>query len=165
MLLFIVGFAIVAGLVPPPAPSDGAQKVARFYAEHADRIRAGLVLTMIAGALTAPFVAAITVQMRRIEGEFSPFAYTQLGTGMLGVLFFVLPVMIMQAAVFRTDRNPESILAIHDIAWIMTPSSGATMPEDMTAITKLGAPLALGFAIFGPQNTKLYGWPTWLSRS
>src|SRR5438093_12332468 len=119
MLLFIVGFAIIAGLVPPPAPSDGAQKVARFYAEHADRIRAGLVLTMIAGALTAPFVAAITVQMRRIEGEFSPFAYTQLGTGMLGVLFFVLPVMIIQAAVFRTDRNPESILAIHDIAWIM----------------------------------------------
>lgn len=119
MLLFIIGFVIIGGLVPPPAPSDGAQKIARFYAEDADRIRIGLVLTMIAGALTAPFVAALTVQMRRIEGEFSPLAYAQLGTGMLGVLLFALPAMILQAAVFRPDRNPETILAIHDIGWIM----------------------------------------------
>ncbi|MCW3014528.1 MAG: hypothetical protein JWO02_1620 [Solirubrobacterales bacterium] len=119
MGLFIVGFVVVAGLVPPPSPADGATKIAAFYADHATRIRIGLVLTMIAGAATAPFVAGITVQMRRIEGEHSPLAYAQLGTGMLGILLFALPVMIMQAAAFRPDRDPNTILAIHDIGWIM----------------------------------------------
>jgi hypothetical protein len=119
MLLFIIGFVVVGGLVPPPDPSDGAAEIARFYAANRTGIRAGLALTMVAGAVTAPFVAVITIQLRRIEGDVSPFAFTQLGTGMLGVLLFSLPVMIMQAALFRPERDPQIILAIHDIGWIM----------------------------------------------
>lgn len=119
MAIFVVGFVIIGGLVPPPSPADGAAEVSRFYNENTNGIRLGLALTMIAGAVTAPFVGAITVQMRRIEGPQSPLAFTQLGLGMLGVLLFALPVMILEAAAFRPDRDPDALLAIHDVGWIM----------------------------------------------
>jgi hypothetical protein len=119
MAIFVIGFVIVGGLLPPPSPSLSAAEVSRFYNENTNGIRLGLALTMIAGAVTAPFVAALTVQMRRIEGSESPLAFTQLGVGMLGVLLFALPVMILEAAVFRPSRDPEIMLAIHDIGWIM----------------------------------------------
>lgn len=119
MLLFTLGFVVIGGLVPPPSPNLDADGVARFYQDNTNGIRLGLAMTMVAGALTAPFVAVITVQMRRIEGPGSPLALTQLGTGMLGVLLFALPVMVLQAAAFRPDRDPEVMLAIHDIGWIM----------------------------------------------
>lgn len=119
MLIFVLGFVIIARLLPPPSPSMGAEQVKAFYAENTNGIRLGLALTMIAGAVTAPFVGALTVQMRRIEGQESPLAFAQLGLGMLGVLLISLPVMIIQAAAFRPDRSAEAILAIHDIGWIM----------------------------------------------
>jgi hypothetical protein len=119
MVVFTIGFVVIGGLVPPPSPNLDAQGVARFYQHNTTGIRIGLAMTMVAGALTGPFVAAVTVQMRRIEGPSSPLAFTQLGMGMLGVLLFALPVMVLQAAAFRPDRNPEVILAIHDIGWIM----------------------------------------------
>jgi hypothetical protein len=151
MILFIIGFVLVGGLVPPPAPSDNATKIARFYADNRTGIRAGLALTMVAGALTAPFVAVITLQMRRIEGEFSPFALTQFGTGMLGVLLFSLPVMIMQAAVFRPDRDPQIILAIHDIGWIMLIGTYCCVFVQC---------LAVGACIFSDAAERIY--PRWL---
>ena len=57
-----------------------------MYVDDTDAIRIGLVITMIAGALTGPFAAAICTQMKRIEGTYSPLSYTELGMGMLGVL-------------------------------------------------------------------------------
>lgn len=119
MVIFVIGFVGFGGLLPPPSPSWSADRLARFYDENRNGIRFGLALTMVAGAVTAPFVGALTVQMRRIEGEFSPLAYTQLGTGMLGVLLFAVPAMILEAAVFRADRDPQLVLALSDVGWIM----------------------------------------------
>jgi hypothetical protein len=119
MVVFVIGFVIVGGLLPPPSPSLTGEQLVRFYAHNTNGIRLGLALTMLAGALTAPFVGAITVQMRRIEGEWSPLAYTQLGTGMLGVLLFAIPMMILEAAVFRPNRDPQILQAISDVGWIM----------------------------------------------
>jgi len=72
--------------MPPPRPSASAQTIQDFYQANTNGIRAGLVLTMIGGTLTAPWVAAISTQLKRIEGRYSPLSYTQLGLGMLGVL-------------------------------------------------------------------------------
>lgn len=119
MGLFVLGFAIIGGLIPPPSPSMTASQVVAFYNENVNGKRLGLAITMVAAAVTTPFVAALTVQMRRIEGPESPLAFTQLGVGMLGFVVFALPVMIMEAAAFRPNRDPDSLLAIHDIGWIM----------------------------------------------
>lgn len=119
ILFWLVGFVAIGGLIPPPSPSDSAQEIQAFYRDNTDGIRVGLVMTMIGGTLTAPWVAAITTQMKRIEGQFSPMAYTQLGLGMLGVLLFIFPVMFMQVAAFRPeDRSASDLLLINDLAWI-----------------------------------------------
>ena len=118
LLIFMVGFWFVAGLVPPPSPADSAREVQDLYRDNTDQIRIGLVLSMIGGGLTAPFVAAISTQMKRVEGTYSPLTYAQLGTGMLGVLLFLFPLAVMQVAAFRPDRDPEMIQLAQDIAWI-----------------------------------------------
>jgi hypothetical protein len=118
MLLFLVGFWFVAGLVPPPSPHDSARKIAHLYQTHTNQLRLGLLITMVASALCLPFVALITVQLKRIEGRFSVLSYTQLISGATTCLLLTFPLMIMTAAAFRPGRDPQLILLINDLAWI-----------------------------------------------
>lgn len=118
ILFWLVGFWLVGGLIPPPSPNAGAQEIQSFYQHNTDGIRAGLLLTMVGASLTAPWVASISTQLKRVEGRNSPLTYLQLGTGMLGILLFIFPVMSMQAAAFRPDRDPQLILLLNDLGWI-----------------------------------------------
>jgi len=114
---FFVGM-LLAGLLPPPSPSDSAQEVARFYSDDTNLVRFGLFVMMCAAGLTAPFVAGISVQLKRIEGDVSPMAYLQLIGGTAGVLAILVPVFAFSAAAFRPDRNPEITQALNDLAWL-----------------------------------------------
>jgi drug/metabolite transporter (DMT)-like permease len=116
--LFMVGFWFVAGLVPPPSPNDSAEEILNLYRDDTDAIRVGLVLCIIAAALIGPFVVVISEQMKRVEGDSHPLADLQRGMGMIGIWVILLPVMLMQAAAFRPDRNPEITLALNDAAWL-----------------------------------------------
>jgi hypothetical protein len=58
------------------------------------------------------------VQLKRIEGTFSPMAYTQLSLGTVFILVFIIPVMIWFTAAFRPDGNPEIIQRLDDLGWI-----------------------------------------------
>ena len=119
MVLFFIGFWGIAGLVPPPSPDDSALEIRNLYTDNTDAIRIGLVITMVAGALTGPFAAAICAQMKRIEGDYSPLSYTELGMGMLGVLLFIFPTLVMQVCAFRPDTiDPNLLLSLNDLAWI-----------------------------------------------
>ncbi len=75
--LFFVGFWLLAGFIPPPAPGMSAEAVARMFAEHRGRIRAGLWVATAAAPFLAFFVAALTHQIRRIAGSDSPLATAQ----------------------------------------------------------------------------------------
>ncbi|HEY1966327.1 MAG TPA: hypothetical protein VGH89_00155 [Pseudonocardia sp.] len=117
-VLFAIGFWPIAGLVPPPSPDQTPAQFAALFAAHDTRIRIGLQLCMIASALFFPFVAQLSVQLRRIEGEYSPLAYAQLAAGTGSTLVFIFPVMNLQSAAYRADRAPELIQAINDMSWI-----------------------------------------------
>ncbi|HEX6388305.1 MAG TPA: hypothetical protein VFZ89_02630, partial [Solirubrobacteraceae bacterium] len=67
-VLFGIGFVGLAHLWPPSSPHQSAESLARFFEEHRTSIRAGLMLTAVGAAFLAPFLAIITVQMKRIEG-------------------------------------------------------------------------------------------------
>ena len=149
--VFMVGFWLVAGFVPPPSPEDSAQEIARMYNDNTDAIRLGLLMSMIGGALTGPFVAAITIQMRRIEGRHSPLAFTQFGMGVLGVLLFIIPLFIMEAAAFRPARDPDLILLVNDVAWL--PFVGAFMPAFVQCC-------AIGICAFRDKAEAVF--PRWL---
>ncbi|HWF53112.1 MAG TPA: hypothetical protein VG223_00730 [Solirubrobacteraceae bacterium] len=151
IVLFFIGYWFMAGLVPPPSPNATAHAIQRFWNHDVTLTRSGLVVTMFAGTLTAPWVAVIAVQMKRIEGEHSPYTWTQLGLGMLGVLLFILPAIVMQAILFRPQRDPNLLLLLDDMAWL--PFIGLFMPASVQSI-------ALGLAIFQDKEQKVF--PRWL---
>jgi hypothetical protein len=116
-VLFGIGFVGLAGYLSPPPPGDVGQ-VAAVYGANTNGIRAGLLLTCLAGGLFGPWVAAISTVLKRIEGPDSPMTYTQLGLGMLTLVVFTVVPMVLQTAAFRPDRDLDVLLALHDLGWL-----------------------------------------------
>jgi hypothetical protein len=136
VVLFGIGF-LVAGFLPPPAPSATAAEIADRFSRDADRIRAGVQLAWAAGMLFVPFVAVISHLMRRAEGEFSPLATVQFGAGLGASLLFVLPLLQLQAAAFRPGRPAEVVQAIQDMAWMPFVGSWAVPATQSVAVAVL----------------------------
>lgn len=118
ILVFLIGFLLMAGLVPPPSPAATAEEIARLYQENQLRIRLGLFVCLLGSALVYPWTAAISVRLKRIEGESSPLTYAQFLAGMTTGLLFALPFMVMAAAAFRAERSAEGVLLLNDLAWL-----------------------------------------------
>lgn len=120
MIVFSIGFWLVAGLIPVPDPDDPAEKIAQMYAEDETRIRIGLIISMFGAGFAFPFAVALFLQIRRIEGPNAPMAYVQLTTGIMNTLLFVIPMFCMAAATYRADsRDPEITEGLHDLGWLM----------------------------------------------
>jgi hypothetical protein len=117
-VLFLVAF-LIAGFIPPPSPSLGADQIAAIFRERTQSIRLGGILMSLGAVLIFPWVSAISVQMKRIEGPSSPFTYTQLISGGVGVLLFITPIIVLQTAAYRPElRSPETTLVLNDLAWL-----------------------------------------------
>jgi hypothetical protein len=116
--VFLVGFAIVAGFIPPPAPSMDAEQVARMFVEHRDRIRIGIWIATAAAPLLAFFVAALSHQLRRIAGPHSPLVTAQTIAGSCLILEFLFPQLVWQTAAYRAERSPETVQLLNDVAWL-----------------------------------------------
>jgi hypothetical protein len=118
--VFFVGFWPVAGFMPPPSPRLPAGEVAQIYTAHPDRIRIGLLMGMFAIGLMVPWGAALAVQLKRIEGRYSPLAYTELASSVLVPVVFWLPMMCWLIAAYRPfDRTPEEMRLLNDAGWLM----------------------------------------------
>ena len=151
-ITWMIGFFLLAGFIPPPSPGQGAAEIAGIFADHTNRIRAGMIVLMFGGAFYAPWAAVISVQLKRIEGRSSPMAYTQLGMGSVFVLIFIVPVMIWQAAAFRPLENIEITHRLNDLAWLLFIGPVATIFVQGMAIT---------IAILGDKSDRPV-FPRWL---
>lgn len=118
-VVLLIGMAVFARFVPPPSPLLTADQIGAIYAEKTTGIRVGMVIMASGASLLAPFIAMITVQMKRIEGARSPLSYIQLALGALTVLEFIIPAFISLAATFRPERSPEITQALNDLCWLM----------------------------------------------
>ena len=117
-LLFLLGFGVVSRYIPPPLPSDTAAEVAGRYRANSMSIRAGMVLTLFAITFYVPWTAAISVQLKRIEGRRSPLTYAQLGIGTALTVSFVPVLYYFIIAGFRSERSDESIQMLNDMGWV-----------------------------------------------
>ena len=115
---FFVGLMLFAGFIPPPSPASDAATIATMFRDHTIGIRVGLFISMLATGLLCPFYAAISMQMRRTEGQWSALSLTQAIAGACSTLEIVLPMMIWQAAAFRPERDPVTTQALNDMAWL-----------------------------------------------
>lgn len=142
MVLLGVGFGGLAGYIPPNPPSDSAEEIAAFYAEHRQLIRTGLVLTMLGGALLVPWVSVLARQMKRVEGRSSVLAQTQMLAGAMVVILIVVPCMLWSAAAYRPERDPELVLLLSDVGWFFFILALSLPVAQMLAIAIciLGAP-------------------------
>jgi hypothetical protein len=154
-LVMIFGGVALAGFLPPPSPSTSASEIQRLFLENATRIRVGIILAMIGATLSGPFVAAISVQMRRVEGSESPLAYTQLLAGLIANMLGVIPFMFLVIAAFRADRSPELVLLLNDASWLM--NIGIVYP---TALEILAVAVC---AFIDKQEIVFPRWYAWLS--
>jgi hypothetical protein len=150
---WVLGLAVFARWVPPVSPIDTAQQVAERYAANVNSIRIGALLVGLGGVLYGPWVAAITVQMKRIEGRFSPMAYTQLALGTAFILVFVIPVVIWNAAAFRPMADVEITQRLNDLGWLMFLNPGLVL---------LVQGMSLAFAVLADKSPKRV-FPRWLA--
>jgi hypothetical protein len=95
-----------------------AEAVARMFAEGRGRIRIGIWIACAAAPFLAFFVAALTHQIRRIAGNDSPLATAQLIAGSCLILEFLFPQLVWQTAAYRSERSPETIQMLNDLAWL-----------------------------------------------
>lgn len=119
LILFMTGFAVIGGIVPPPPPSWTAAEVARFYTENHTRIEIGLCVAMLGSAFMFPWAVVIALQMKRVEGRWGPLALLELISGGVSCLVFVFPMFAMAVAAYRPQsRSPELVQAFNDLGWL-----------------------------------------------
>jgi hypothetical protein len=144
MVLMFVGL-IVAQWLAPPRPTESAHQIAAMYHAHAGTIRAGILLCTFGAGLLGPFMAMISVQLRRIEGRSPASAYCQMTLGGLLILELIVPLMIMATAAFRPDRSESAIQTLNDLGWLLLVGVVSTGVVELAVI---------GFAILGDRHRK-----------
>ncbi|MDA4108520.1 hypothetical protein MHOL44478_14820 [Mycobacterium holsaticum DSM 44478] len=118
VVLFLIGFWVVGGFVPPPSPAWEADRMAEFFIDNAMPIRVGMLICASAAILIVPWAAAVSVQLKRIEGRFAVLGPCQLiGAGM-STLVFEYILFFWVAATFRAERSAPIIQAVVDLGWI-----------------------------------------------
>ncbi|MET0546132.1 MAG: hypothetical protein ABWZ40_07465 [Caulobacterales bacterium] len=110
---------LMAGFVPPPAPTLSAEEIAAVYQGNALLIRLGMIISLFGIAGYAALVCVVSVQMRRIKASSLLPVYLQLGAGSIGVLTVMFPTMLFAIAAFRPEREPALTQLLNDVAWLL----------------------------------------------
>ena len=119
VLVWFATFIFVMGFFPPSPPSATAEEIRALYAAKPNLIKLGLVVVMAASALLVPWAAAISGQLKRIDGAKALAATQFVSCGLLS-LEFITPIGVWMAAAFRFDgRAAEVTEALHDVGWIL----------------------------------------------
>jgi hypothetical protein len=119
LLMLLGGLFFLADFVPPPAPDTTPQALADLFAANQTQIRLGLLVAMLGSGLLGPFIAVISVQLKRIEGPQSPLTYAQLALGVMLMVVVLLPMTSLAGATYRAERSPEAVQVLSDQAWLL----------------------------------------------
>jgi hypothetical protein len=140
--LFFIGLPL-ANLLPPPAPNLPAREFAHQLIGNRTEFRIGLIMGLAATPLYGFLCAGLSVQLKRIEGRYSPLAYAQLGLGVLAILEVLFPFFFLLAAAYRPGRSEQLIQMLGDVA--LLPFVGAWM-------TVVGQWIATAIVIFQDRS-------------
>ena len=119
VLLMGIGIFAIAGWLPPHDPSWTAAEIVRIFTADRTRIRIGISILALGSMLWWSFAAVIATQMKRIEGQHHPLAYTQLACASGTVLAVLLPAYIWLALAFRPEApEAHTVQLFNDLAWL-----------------------------------------------
>ncbi|MBO2447679.1 hypothetical protein J4573_11315 [Actinomadura barringtoniae] len=136
--VLLVAFLSFPGFFPPVSPELPAEKVAAFYADDTAMIRFSMVVFNVCGVMLMPFFMVIVVQMKRMATPSQVLAYCYLSGAVAGVTLFAIADLMWLVAAFRPERDPQLILLLNDLAWIIF-----TAPVGMIVVQNLCLALAV----------------------
>jgi hypothetical protein len=118
LVLLFIGWAGVAGFLPPTHPTDSATQIGALYDADYTRIRIGMVIVMFAALVFVPFAAVMAQFVSRIEGGAGVLTYTFLlgAAGNMALTFY--PAIWWLTAAFRPERAHDLIQLMNDLAWL-----------------------------------------------
>jgi hypothetical protein len=118
-VILLLAFVAFPGFFPPMSPEMTADQVAAFYRDHTAMIRLSMITFNLCGIMLLPMFMVIVVQMKRMATQSHVFAYCYLTAAVGGVTVFALADIFYLVAAFRPDRNPELVLLLNDMAWLI----------------------------------------------
>jgi hypothetical protein len=155
IVVALVGW-LIAGLLPfPPGPDWSQADIVAFYGTNPVRVQVGLALAVIGLSGIGALVAAISIQMLRMEGRSPVLAFVQLVSGAVTWVMLIVPLIMMNAAAFRPERSPEITQTLNDLAWILfIPPIGPFLLQN----------IAIAVAILRDENRPTV-FPRWVAYS
>jgi hypothetical protein len=117
--VLLVAFLAFPGFFPPMSPEMSADQVAAFYAENRGMVWFTMITFNICGIMLLPLFMVIVVQMKRMATQSHIFAYCYLTAAVSGATLFALADIFFLVAAFRPGRNPELVMLLNDMAWII----------------------------------------------
>ncbi|MGO8908546.1 MAG: hypothetical protein ACLQDM_04340, partial [Bradyrhizobium sp.] len=118
-VILLIAFVAFPGFFPPMSPNLSADQVASFYRDNAAMIRFSMITFNFCAIMLVPMFAVIVVQMKRMATQSHVFAYCYLTAAVSGATLFALADIYYLVAAFRPDRNPELVVLLNDMAWII----------------------------------------------
>ena len=118
-LLWLIGFVFFAQWIPPIAPSTGPDAIAALFRTRSVPIRVGMVLMSLGTVFYLPWTMTLAGLIKEIEGKSFFLSGTQLASGVMSAMTFLLPAFLWAAAAFRPERNPEITQALVDVGWLL----------------------------------------------
>ena len=118
--MFFLGFLVIARFIPPLSPGDSAAQIAALYRVHTQSIRTGILLGFVGTIFLMAFGAAITGQIRRIQGVSRTIVYLQVASVAVAVVLVIFPMPAWWTAAYRPELwSDQTILLLNDYAWII----------------------------------------------
>lgn len=120
VLFFFVGLLLLADFVPPPSPASSAEEIAAIYRDRTEEIRIGAAFAFVGTMFFLMFGAGLTRQTRRIPGASPALPHLQTACVSAAAIVIIIPIICWWAAAFRpVDRDPELILLLNDVSWLL----------------------------------------------
>lgn len=120
IILYGTSLSGIARMFPPLSPVSSPEEIAAFYVDHKIWIRIGIAGCLLTSVIALPFLAAIVLRIRRVEGQFGMLSMTQLFAATIFVPALLFPFLIMATAAFRPETRPPDITqALNDVFWLM----------------------------------------------
>ena len=143
----------IAGFLPIISPAASAEQIAALYRANGSlMIEIGSIVFLLASAPFVPFIAVLSTQIKRIEGDRRTFTYLQLAAGAASMTPLIVTPLPWCVAAFR-PHSPEIIQVLNDLGFI-------TM---LTATPAVGVQvLAVGLAILADKRPQPV-FPRWVA--
>lgn len=119
LVILAIAFALFPGFRPPLSPTLPAEDVAEFYVDNRALTRLTMVTFNLVGVMLLPLYGVVMVQMKRMRTQSQAFAYCYQSATVSGCTIFALASVFIATAVFRPNRDPDLILVLSDMGWIL----------------------------------------------